>query len=455
MALAIGWLKRMKNRPLLFQFTSVFFVLILFVGVIFIVTIPMTLKSFFTDEIYHKIEESQLIVDAPINQRGHMGMGRHAMMQQNFRSVQHVFIEENGNVIMGRNFSQDVLSHFYEQAITQASTSKRYELEIGNEVLFYIITKKANETTDIFQISYMWDTYQKELTAILLKRMYIILVIVLLAALSLALFFAKRLVKPIEDMRQTVAQIAKRKWDKKLSLDRKDELGELAVSIDHMRQQLKEQDEAERMFLQQVSHDLKTPVMVIRSYAEALKDGIYPTGSVEETAMVIEKEARNLEKKVKDLLFMTKLDFLTETRVKQEEVEVDELLENVISRLHLYRKGIYIRKQIEPAKIMGNKEQLTILFENLIDNALKYAEEKIEISGWKSNNRYLIRCSNDGEVIEEKIVKRVFQPFVKGKKGSFGLGLTIMKRIVELHDGTISVAVENGETVVQIELLLK
>lgn len=455
MDLVIGWLKSMKNKPLFFQFVSLFFILILFVGVIFIVTIPMTLKSFFTDEIYQTIEESQQFVDIPSTRHhGRMGMGRHGMMQNHFRSAQHVFLDERGNVLMGGDFSKGVLSEFYEQASVQTGPSQRYQLEIDNNMLFYVITKKTTDRTNVFQISYMWDTYQIQLTKTLLKRMYFILAIVMLAAVSLAILFAKRLVKPIEEMKQSVAQIAKRDWHKKLVLDRKDELGELASSIDQMRQQLKERDEAEQMFLQQVSHDLKTPVMVIRSYAEALKDGIYPTGSIQGTAEVLEEESRHLEKKVKDLLFITKLDFLNEKKAIQERVNVEELLNNVIARLHLYRKGIQIRKQLEPVVIKANKEQFTILFENLIDNALKYAENNIEIRGWRIENRYMIRCANDGEVIDEQTIRRIFQPFVKGKKGSFGLGLSIMKRIVELHRGAISVDAEEGKTVVQMEFPL-
>lgn len=453
MVLVIDWWKQMKNKPLFFQFTWMFSVLIIFVGLVFIIMIPSTLKSFFTDEIYRTIEESQLTVDTPTRRSGHMGMGMQTM-QHNVRSAQHIFLEANGNVIMGKRFSKEVLNRFYEQAVTQQNVTERYELDIDDQVMLYVITKKPSETSEIFQVSYMWDTYRKELTSTLLKRMYVTLSFVLLAALSLALVFAKRIVKPIEYMKESVTQIAKKNWYQTFTLDRKDELGALAESIDQMRVQLKEQDEAERMFLQQISHDLKTPVMVIRSYADALKEGIYPTGSIEGTADIIDKEAKNLEKKIKDLLFITKLDYLNETKVQQEEVFLNELLEQVILRLHPYRNKINIIKNIEALAMIGNKEQLTILFENLIDNALKYAEKKIEISGWKQENSYCIQCKNDGEIIEEEIVKRVFQPFVKGKKGNFGLGLTIMKRIVELHNGVISIGVEDGETVVNIQFLL-
>lgn len=448
---------RMKNKPLYVQLTILFSILIIFVGLALVTIIPSTLKSFFTDEIYNTIEESQLTVDIPTNSRhGHMGrghgMGMH-MMQQNFRSAEHIFINSEGTVLSRTEFSTDVLNHFFKKSLDQKSSSERYEMDVGDKVMLYVIAKKQAENgEEVFQISYMWDTYRKELSATLLKKMYVILLVVSFAALALALFFAKRIVKPIKYMTDSVAQIANKNWDKKLTLNRSDELGTLANSIDYMRVQLKKQDETEKTILQQISHDLKTPVMVIRSYAEAMRDGLYPTGSLEGTADVIDKEAKNLEKKVKDLLLITKLDYLADKKLTKKPLQINKIINGVISRLQPYRTDIKIEKAIEPLQMSGNEEQLTIMVENLLDNALKYADKQIKLTTFLDGNYYVIKCQNDGAVIDNKTIEKVFQPFVKGKSGNFGLGLTIMKRIAELHDGTISFDVDEGETVVEIKL---
>lgn len=80
-------------------------------------------------------------------------------------------------------------------------------------------------------------------------------------------------------------------------MDRKDEIGKLGHTIEEMRQKLVQKDETERTLLQNISHDLKTPVMVIRGYTQSIKDGIFPKGDLENTVDVIECEALKLEKK--------------------------------------------------------------------------------------------------------------------------------------------------------------
>lgn len=463
----------MKNKPLYLQLTILFSALIVFVGLVFLTVIPATLKSFFTDETYRTIEESQLSFEVQYNQRpyeqrpggGHMG-GSHRMgggmmggmggmghmMHQNVRSAEHLFIDNDGVVLQGGAFSPDLLKLFYDQAINQRQDSERYQLDMDDQVMLYVIKKQSTDIKDVYQISYMWDTYQKELTGTLFNKMSLILVGVLLVGLLLAILFSKWIVKPIEYMKNAVAKITRKNWDEPISLNRTDELGELASSIDYMRVKLKEQDESEKSLLQQISHDLKTPVMVIRSYAEALRDEIYPTGSLQGTAEVIDKEAKNLEKKIKDLLLITKLDYLEDTKLTIERVKISAMLENVISRLHPYRPEISIEKNIEPYTIDGNNEQLTILLENLLDNALKYADKQIILNSYQKGNYYVIKCANDGQLIEAEVIEKAFQPFVKGEQGNFGLGLTIMKRIANLHEGIIDLHAENDMTVVTIKL---
>ncbi|WP_210366091.1 HAMP domain-containing sensor histidine kinase [Bacillus sp. REN3] len=439
MDMGTGWWSQMKNKPIFAQISFLFAVLILLIGLIISTMVPSILRGFFTDEIYRTIEESQELTTR-INRNGMMMGGGMAM-----RSVQHVFLDEDGQVVGGRAFSEKVLSNFLKQGIEQKESSKRYEMQIDNKKMLYVVSKKDIGGMPVFQISFMMDTYRSELVSTLLKKLYLMLLIALAAGMLLSFLFANWMVRPINLMKEHVLNYASRKWDKPLNLNRGDEIGILADSIEKMRRQLKEQDESQQTLLQNVSHDLKTPVMVIRSYAEALKEKIYPAGTPEATGEIIEKEAAGLEKKVRDLIYLTKLDYLRRTNPEYTQFPLVELASEVEGRLRPVHSPILFTLDADDEILFrGNKEQMKVLFENLIENAYKFAESRITLSIKQDEKKVLISCHNDGRAIPEEKIKNLFKPFVKGENGNFGLGLAIISQITDMHKGTISVMNQRG-----------
>ena len=428
----------MKNKPMFFQISFLFTILVVLIGLIISTMVPTTLRSFFTNEIYRTIEESQELTTR-INRNGMMMGGGQAM-----RSVQHVFLDEKGIILGGMPFTNDALSLFYQQGFRQREASKRYEVELEENTMLYVISKKKLSGVPVLQISFMMDTYRSELVSTLLKKIYIILLIAIVVGMGLSFLFARWLIKPIYSMKESVRKYANRRWDEPINLNRGDELGVLADSIEKMRTQLKEQDEAQQFMLQNVSHDLKTPVMVIRSFAEALKEGIYPAGSAESTGEIIGREAVSLEKKVKDLIYLTKLDYLSRIGQKPEMIELKPLISELAERLqpvHCTRK---LELDIEDVQLLGDLDQIKVLLENLIENALKFSSTRIELSVHKTVDTIQVRCFNDGSPIPEEIISKIFQPFIKGENGSFGLGLAIIYQITQLHKGEIIVNNEEG-----------
>ena len=438
MDLATGWWKLMKNKPMFFQISFLFTILVILIGLIISTMVPATLRSFFTNEMYRTIEESQEMTTR-INRNGMMMGGGQAM-----RSVQHVFLDEKGIILGGRPFTDHALSLFYQQAYTQKEASKRYEVKLEENTMLYVISKKEMSGVPVLQISFMMDTYRSELVSTLLKKIYLILVVALAVGMVLSFLFARWLIKPIYSMKDSVLKYANRRWDDPINLNRRDELGVLADSIEKMRVQLKEQDETQQFMLQNVSHDLKTPVMVIRSYAEALKEGIYPAGSPESTGEIIGKEAVSLEKKVKDLIYLTKLDYLSRIGQKFELVELKPLINDLAERLQPVHSGIKLELYIEEVNLHGNSDQINVLLENLVENAFKFASTRIDLSVRKKEDFILVKCFNDGNGIPEEIISKIFQPFIKGENGSFGLGLAIIYQITQLHKGEITVNNEDG-----------
>ncbi|WP_243290466.1 HAMP domain-containing sensor histidine kinase [Bacillus sp. FJAT-47783] len=432
--MVIEWLNQFKNRPIKKQLLIIFISFILFIGIAFVLIIPSTLNSFFTSEMFKSIEESQGLISS----ESEISELSSEPKRQTLRSVQHLFIQWDGTIYQGSELSSKDLRVLYHQALNQEEVSKRYVLNVNGQEMLYVISKREFNGVPIYQVSYLWDAYRKEVVHTLLKQIYYILFIILIVGIVLSFFLSNWFVRPLITINEHVRQLSRRKWDRTVQINRKDEIGTLAASIESMRKQLKAQDETQQNMLQHISHDLKTPVMVIRSYADCLKEGVYPTGTLEGTADIIEQEAVKLEKKIKDLLYLTKLDYLSVKGSVKEEVPLHLVVKQVVHRLKGKRQDVHVSMELEEVTIVGDKEQWITFFENLLDNFFKYAKSNILLTLKETESEMIGTFLNDGDPIDEEIIEDLFKPYVKGKKGHFGLGLAIMKRIASLHQASIT-----------------
>lgn len=250
--------------------------------------------------------------------------------------------------------------------------------------------------------------------------------------------------KPITKLEAFTRRVAKKDFSEPIELSNTDEFGRLAVSMNAMQQSLKRADEEEKMFLQSISHDLKTPVMVIMSHADAIIDGIY-VESLEHTAQIIRDEAVALNKKVRNLLYLNTLDYVLVNRSMSTDVNLGEVLLGIADRLSAMRDDVDIITDISEAMIFAEKEKITTAFENIIDNAVRYAKNVVKISLNSCNGTKQVLIYNDGEPISFERVDMVFDKMYKDKKGNFGLGLAITKKIIDFYNGEISaVNTESG-----------
>lgn len=432
----------MKNWPLSVQISGLFISLLLIIGLTIMTIIPSTLSDFFTNEIFTVIENSQGIISFDDNDTAR-DIIKEQQTVQNARSVSHIFIDKSGHILNEVYLPRKTLSKMYEMALKQQSNLARYETTVQKEQIFFVIRKGQIGFEPIFQISYMWDSYREELVHTLFKKLLIVMFYVLVGGVILSLFFAKWFSNPIVKMKHHVKKIAERKWDEPLVVNRNDEIGILAKSIDTMRLQLMEQDKAQETMLQHISHDLKTPVMVIHSYAKAIQDGIYPNGTLEGSAKTIEKESIRLEAKIKDLLYLTKLNYLAQKNLDFKPFNMKTLINEIVPTMQYQQGDISFSLSLVDQQILGDMEQWKVAIENLLDNALRYARSTIGIKMVNHKNTLTLTISNDGVKIDPSQLKDLFKPYVKGKQGNFGLGLTIVKRIVDLHHAMIEV--ENND----------
>ena len=238
-------------------------------------------------------------------------------------------------------------------------------------------------------------------------------------------------------MDQIISYINKIKAGEKatLNVNRYDEIGEVAEALVSMNQELSEQQHIRDEMIQNISHDLKTPIATIKSYSESIKDGIYPYDTLEKSVDVIIENADRLEKKVYSLITYNKMGYLVDNNEGILNLEMAPLIQKAILAASVIRNDVKIVTELDEKVLFhGDEEPWRVVIENLLDNALRYAKHKIVIT--LENN--LLEVYNDGENIESDRLDKLFKPYEKGNKGKFGLGLSIVKKVVETYGYNIT-----------------
>ena len=238
------------------------------------------------------------------------------------------------------------------------------------------------------------------------------------------------LIIPLAQIKNYVTKIKNDDQGAVLNIRRNDEIGEVADALVEMQAELERQNREKEEMIQNISHDLKTPIATIKSYSEAIKDGIYPYETLEKSVDVIIEHANRLEKKVHSLIILNKMGYLLDDCEEGETLPVADVIDRTILSLKVIRPEIsFIRELDENVKFHGEEEPWRIVVENLIDNALRYAKTFIRIT-LKDGELQVI---NDGPKIDEEVAAKMFRPYEKGSDGQFGLGLSIVYRVATTY----------------------
>lgn len=257
--------------------------------------------------------------------------------------------------------------------------------------------------------------------------------------------------KPVRQMIETAETISNSAdLSKRITIeDGKDEVHKLALVFNEMLESLERASMRERQFSSDVSHELRTPISVIMSESEYGTKYIDTVDEAKESFAVIERQSKRMTIMINQILEMARLDNRLE--IPKEFFDLSSCLEEILEdyKKLFETKDIQLITNIEDnITLFGNQVLLIRLIDNLVSNALKYANSKIWISIAKRNN-IIIEVSDDGRGIADDEKAYIWDRFYKVDKSrsisednSSGLGLPISKKIVELHDGKI-VALDN------------
>lgn len=275
---------------------------------------------------------------------------------------------------------------------------------------------------------------------------------ILLAALGSKLL-AKRVLRPIRQITETANKISEGDLSKRIEgISSNDEVGELADTFNRMLEELEVSFQRERQFTSDASHELRTPMTVITACTE---DALYTQDPaiIDENIRVIQKENQRMTKMLSQLLMLSR-GYEGRYHFQPEELCLYDMVESVSESLALMAdtKSIHIHNEIsEDQMIYADQSLFTQLLVNLIENAIKYGNQEgnIWITIEKTGTQCGLCIKDDGIGISKEDLPKIFERFYRADKArdrnGSGLGLSIVKWIVELHGGKIFVESKPGE----------
>ena len=293
----------------------------------------------------------------------------------------------------------------------------------ARETYYYRIMKVDDE----YLISIMSNSYSDKLITDIRNRIiYILYAVLTIFALVLVLWVIT-LIRPLKKIKTYVDSIASRK-EATLVMDREDEIGVVGNAIVTMKDELLKQEKVKEEMIHNISHDLKTPIALIKTYGQSVKDDIYPYGDKDSSMDVILENADRLEHKVKSLLYLNRLDYLSAEESELKPFPIKDLIEHIVMQMEAMHH-IHIETDLDDVSFIGNEEHWRVAIENIIDNASRYMKSVITITLKKDT----LIIYNDGDPIDEDKKEDLFNPYVKGVKGQFGLGLSIVSKIATMY----------------------
>ncbi len=288
-----------------------------------------------------------------------------------------------------------------------------------------------------------------------LDQLQMVMLLAVPAFLALAVFgsyfLAKLALRPIDHITETAVSLGAGNLSRRITgIESRDEVGRLAGAFNGMLARLEDSFQREKQFTSDASHELRTPVSVIMAYAENLAAHAPDRETVEQASAIL-TESRRMHSIIAQLLALTR-GYEGKYQLSLEEITLAEMVSDVLAELteEAAAGGITLIEQVPPRIQLSADQSLMTQLLNLVENGIKYGKTggTVAVSALEQDGHILLTIQDDGIGIGEKDLPHIFDRFYRAdqardRSGS-GLGLSIVKWIVELHGWTIQAASEPG-----------
>lgn len=373
-----------------------------------------------------------------------------------------VLLDKNKNIVTpfpdkssssSNNFINKLLSKFDYSKNTNDETYLEFNLS-GTK---YISVIKSVSDKNSFGLG--WIIIYSNIEKINQLKIYIniILFLILIISALITIIFSSRISKkisePLSHLNEYINTISERNFGNKIEIPVYDEFHDFVNNISTMSKKLDTYDKAQKTFLENISHEFRTPLMSIQSYAEGIKYNVIDNDSA---VTIIVSEVKRMTTLVEDLLYLSRLDAIEENYTYSN-LNLNELVNECVNLISLIalKSNINIETNIinKKVQVYGDKEKLSRALINIISNCVRYANNVVKIAlKVIDNNRVQIAISDDGPGFDFNELPYIFERFHKGTKGKFGLGLSISKTIIENLNGKITAKNSNSGAIFIIDL---
>ena len=272
-------------------------------------------------------------------------------------------------------------------------------------------------------------------------------------ASCIGFLFARALVSPINRMTKTAKAIAEGDMSARTELHGEDEVARLGETFDAMADSIERDRELERRLTTDVAHELRTPLMAIQATVEAMVDGVFEAD--EERLETVNSEVQRLSRLVNAILKLSRLESRT-TPMKEEPLDLGQLIQGIILTHEAFAvdSGLSLSYSAEPdVWVMGDSDMIRQATANLISNAVRYTPEggSITVSVSRGPEMAAVAVRDTGIGLSPEEAKMVFSRFWRAdagrnrESGGLGVGLAVVKEIVDRHQGYVTVEGEEGK----------
>lgn len=414
-----------KNLDLKRQLGLIVFISLIISLVSLVLILPNLLTPFYEKNIYELLKEPLSYIESENKVKS---------------STIAYIINNNNNIYISSNFT-NFFNKNDVKIIEYAAKGKYGKFSLNGQTYYYSQSNEKN--TKIITLTN--DAYIKTQR----KMMgYIVFPVVSITIFTIALILIvwnNHLANKITKIKEKVDNLDNNNYNHSYTFKINDEVNSLIKSVEDMRNEINSKEEYKMNMYQSLSHELKTPIAVISSYVEAANDLVIP---YEDAINTIDEEIKILYKDVNKILELNKINYLKEYKNNNDSVDVTLLLNDLVKKYKLQRRDIEWVLNINDENIFrGTYDIWKTVFDNIFSNFMTYTNKLIEIN-IKDN---YITFYNDGECIDDNLIKDVFTQYKMGRKGNFGLGLSIVKKSLELYDYKISVKNEKKGVLFKIE----
>ncbi|GAB6465317.1 ATP-binding protein [Bacillus cereus group sp. MYBK71-2] len=339
-----------------------------------------------------------------------------------------------------------------------------YIIDSGENIKNSIFVKPIMKNGEITEYAFAIASLQPVNEAMLVLKDYYVyaLIIVFLVIILLSFYYSKIIVKPLIKMNRVTKKMANFDFSEKLPVTADDEIGGLSGSINTLSVNLKDRidrlnvantklqqdiererqlEKTRKEFISGVSHELKTPLSVIRSFAEGIKDGV-SKDTTYYTDVILE-ETENMNRLIVEMLELAKLESGT-YKLDMTTFSIGELIQQVYTKLlfSMEEKHLQVNIDVDPSIfVKANRSRIEQVVVNLLSNAIRYTPdgEKIQVSVMEMEDTVKVEIENTGNPIPEESLEKIWDRFYRldasrsRHTGGTGLGLSIVKNILDLH----------------------